>query len=713
MKPRGRQTKDLLLLAYMALALLCPSALFLVVANAPQTVTLVVLGLLLSAAFRAPLARTSRGYVYTILAALAAAVGQHQFLPAEAERFFLLPGEVYCPMLLYLAVAMTFFEARESVVATVVSLSVLATMIAGNVVLFEERPSAIPQLVGNMVEFHRLYGLVVVVQVLAILGSLGRASHQNAQDIQPKRGRGSRAVLSALCLGLVAVLVSVMYAGAYQFQRRFQYAMASFLQRYARTHSSRTIFDRQVDLWRTAGFRAANDQTVVLRVAANRIPGYLRGYTYTSYAFGRWTSGESLQLQTPLEQTQGHITFRVYERFPDPQADTRLDILPAPGFRSQVLLLPGDASRIEIIAAGLSLSPDGEVGVEDWERATGYVVVAPQAPVNTAYPGPAGDMLKWNAYLDVPEYLRPDLAQIAEEAFAGLPADASTPDTVAALRDYLHRTCSYDLGVRMDMQGGDPVVQFLTRWHRGHCELFAASATLLLRQRGIPARYITGFVCAERPPGARHYVARRANAHAWAEAYNEATGRWELVETTPGDGVPDATTHTSLAGSLLDTLRLAWQRMLAMMKRGYIAQALVSLFMGLVNCLVALFAAPWRAALTLALLAGFLLWLHRHRRLRKQARILEVGAGRWTLRLSHRRLLKHFRKQGLAAAPTDTLRRLLNRLAGVKPEQAARLAAVVGEYERLRFGPAQPTPSEIRQFDKRLRQTLKERPASG
>lgn len=713
MKPRGRQTKDLLLLAYMSIALLCPSSLFLVVANAPQTVALVVLGLLLSAACRVPLARTSRSYVYTILTALIAAVGQHQFLPAEAERFFLLPGDVYCPVLLYLAVAMTFFEARDSVVATVVSLSVLATMITGNVIVFEGRPSAIPQLVSDMADFHRLYALVVVVQTLAILGLLGRASRQNAQDLHPKKGRWSRVLAVAVCLGLVAVLVSAMYAGAYQFQRRFQYAMATFLQRYARTHSSGTIFDRQVDLWRTAGFRAANDQTVVLRVAASRIPGYLRGYTYNAYAFGRWTSGESTQLLTPLEQPQGQFTFRVYERFPDPQADTRLDILPAPGFRSQVLLLPGEASRIEVIAAGLSLSPNGEVSVEDWERATGYVVVAPLDPVDTAYPGPAGDLLRRNAYLEVPEYLRPSLIRIADEAFGDLPPDASTPETVAALLGYLHRTCRYDLGVRMDALGGDPVVQFLTRWHRGHCELFAASATLLLRLRGIPTRYITGFVCAERPPGAQHYVARRANAHAWAEAYNEAAARWELVEATPGDGVPDASTLTSLAGALFDTLRLAWQRMLAMMKRGYIAQAIASFVMGLVNCLVVLFAAPWRAALTLALLAGCLFWLHRYRRLRRQARIQEVGVGRWPLRQSHRRLLKHFRKQGLDAAPGDTLRRLLAKLAGTKPEYAACLVPVIGEYERLRFGPRQPTPGEIRQFGKRLRQTLKQRPADG
>jgi hypothetical protein len=41
--------------------------------------------------------------------------------------------------------------------------------------------------------------------------------------------------------------------------------------------------------------------------------------------------------------------------------------------------------------------------------------------------------------------------------------------------------------------GVDPVESFLLGEHAGHCELFASSAVLLLRLRGVPARYVTGF----------------------------------------------------------------------------------------------------------------------------------------------------------------------------------------------------------------------------
>lgn len=708
MNTAAQPTKDPVLLGLMAFVLLSSCATFVVVAEAPQTGVLVLLGLILSAVWRTPLARTSRSYVYTTLGALAAAVGQHQFLPAQTDRFFLLPGEIHCPLLLYLAVALTFFEARESIVAAVVALSVLATMIAGNVVNFGGERSLLPNLVADMYAFHRFYGMMVLVQILAILVLLGRASRQQAQDALPKRGWLARTVVLAMCMALVGLLVAAMYVGAARFHRRFQYAMASFLQRYARNRGPQTLFSRQVDLWRTADSRTANDQTVVLRVRANRIPGYLRGYTYTAYAFGRWSADGVYQALPVRDQPRGHITFRVYERFPDPTADERLDILPATGFRSEVLLLPGEASRIEIIAGELRTTKDGEIAAGDWERATGYVAVAPRIPAETAFPRPARENIDRDAYLHVPDYLRSALEDIADEAFADLPEAATTDAILAAVRSYLKRTCRYDLEVDMDPLGGDPVVQFLTRWQRGHCELFAASAALLLRLRGIPARYVTGFVCNEQPPGTGHYVARRADAHAWAEAYNEDRGRWELVEATPGEGIPGGDSRTSLLAAWIDALRLAWQRTLALMKRGYVAQALAALAMGLFGALLWFFANPWRAAGAAALIGGIVFGLRQRVRRRRLTRIRELGMARWQLRHSHRRLLRQFRKYGLAAGPADTLRRMLARLDATRPEQAAWLHPLIAEYERLRYGCEQPSAEAVRHFERRLRRHLRQ-----
>lgn len=710
MNPRETQPKDTVLLVLMAIVLLCPSIIFLVVADAPQTTGLVLLGLVVSALWRVPLARTTRSYVYTILAALVATVGQHQLMPARAERFFLMPGEVYCPLLLYLAVAMTFFEARESIVAAVIALAILATMIAGNVISFDNDQTVLLQFIDNVADFHRFYGIVVLIETLAILLLLGRAARQRSQDLRPRRGRLSRSLVLAACMVVVALLAAAMYAGSVQFQRRFQDLMASVLQRYVREHGKRALFGRQVDLWRTSSPLTAKDQTVVVRVQSKRIPGYLRGYVYQTYEFGRWDSNQDLSRPLlPLGEETGPITFHVFQRFAPPPVrnSERLDILPAAGFRSQVLLLPGDAAQIEIISREVHLSPDGELAAGNWETETGYVAVAPRVPTDLAYPGPVGNGLDRNAYLSVPGYLRPALRQVADDAFAGLSEEAPPDAAIAAVVHYLKSTCRYRLGVQMEQQAADPVVQFLTRWQRGHCELFATSAALLLRLRGIPTRYVTGFVCAEQPPGARHYVARMADAHAWIEAYNDGTGRWELVEATPASGVPHDTSDASLAGSLLDSLMLAWQRTLALMKRGYIAQALISVVVGIGSCLVSLVADPWRGAAIVLALGAFVYWIRHRRRRRRLIQIQEMGAGRWLLRRSRQLLLQQFRRAGITPAPADTVRRLLARLASSNGPQATALAAFVGEYEQLRYGPEQPSAEEVLGFERRLHQALR------
>jgi hypothetical protein len=380
-----------------------------------------------------------------------------------------------------------------------------------------------------------------------------------------------------------------------------------------------------------------------------------------------------------------------------------MDILPAVGFQSQVLVAPGDAAQIEVISQELRNSPDGELDIGKWETATGYVAVVPKISTDAAYPGPAGDTFDPATYLNVPGYLKSSLEQAAEQAFAELPPDAPFEKQRAAVVGYFHSQFRYELGVQMEMYAGDPVVQFLTHWKRGHCELFAASAALLLRLRGIPARYVTGFVCMEQPLGAGHYVARLQDAHAWVEAYNREADRWELVEATPASGIPHGNPDTSLAWALFDSLRMAWQRMLALMKRGYIAQALTTFVVGLFSSLLALVATPSRAAVTLAVLGALFVWALRRSRRRVQAQIEEQGAGRWLLRRARARLFREFKKAGIEATPGDTLRHLLARLASSDAgETAAVLAPAIGEYERLRYGPEQPSPADVKAFEKRL-----------
>ncbi len=92
-------------------------------------------------------------------------------------------------------------------------------------------------------------------------------------------------------------------------------------------------------------------------------------------------------------------------------------------------------------------------------------------------------------------------------------------DTAVAICDYFRDNFSYSLTVD---NGEDALRGFLYETHEGHCALFATAMTLSLRELGIPARYVTGYVVSgEGTPveGGYQYTVRENNLHAWVEVY--------------------------------------------------------------------------------------------------------------------------------------------------------------------------------------------------
>ena len=74
---------------------------------------------------------------------------------------------------------------------------------------------------------------------------------------------------------------------------------------------------------------------------------------------------------------------------------------------------------------------------------------------------------------------------------------------------------------------------FLERSDRGYCVHYATAAVVLLRSQGIPARYVTGFLCT--PEAGTPTVVTSDQAHAWAEYYDRSLGSWQILEATAPD----------------------------------------------------------------------------------------------------------------------------------------------------------------------------------
>lgn len=79
--------------------------------------------------------------------------------------------------------------------------------------------------------------------------------------------------------------------------------------------------------------------------------------------------------------------------------------------------------------------------------------------------------------------------------------------------------------------GEDFCTWFLTEAGSGYCVHYASACTALLRALGIPARYVSGYVC--QPSPGTEVTVTNLQAHAWVEYYNG--GVWHKLEPTPGD----------------------------------------------------------------------------------------------------------------------------------------------------------------------------------
>ncbi len=101
-----------------------------------------------------------------------------------------------------------------------------------------------------------------------------------------------------------------------------------------------------------------------------------------------------------------------------------------------------------------------------------------------------------------------------------------------------YHTYSTDLDTIPD--GVDAVDYFLTKSHKGFCIHFASAAVLLLRELGIPSRYVSGYVARQEDfhSSADGYVAsvKDDDSHAWVEIYLDQIG-WVPVDVTPGEAL--------------------------------------------------------------------------------------------------------------------------------------------------------------------------------
>lgn len=136
-------------------------------------------------------------------------------------------------------------------------------------------------------------------------------------------------------------------------------------------------------------------------------------------------------------------------------------------------------------------------------------------------------------YLQVPEKF---YDQWIEE-ISGM-QDRTLRALVKNIADYLEDKAEYSKSPGKTPSGEDFVSYFLEKSKKGYCVHFASAGVLFLRMKGIPARFVSGYVAKpsdfhETQDGTYKAVLDDSAAHAWAEIYVKGCG-WLPAEMTPG-----------------------------------------------------------------------------------------------------------------------------------------------------------------------------------
>ncbi len=665
--------------------------------NLPHVILICLAGLVLSMLIGKSVAYSDRTTIYSIVLAIVLAVILDLVFPVDKNRFILL-GDIFStnitgPFLLYVAVLITFFEINPYSVGVTSAFSIFVVLLSSDVTLNSQQGEGLLFFSVQTKNFTRIFSVAVVLEIIFILLAL-----------QPRRifriGKAGKWEKRAVLLAALAFTVFLGIAGykvfrAYEneFRKLENIFLRSGMRRYMSSHYF--VFSKEVNLYRVLSPEIErNKDVIVLRAESAFAPGYLRGRAYTRYRNGKWTNPDTSLQKMSFNAYEGVVAIKsfFYKGGENP-SDKRISVYPSKRFSSDVLLVPGSGNRFDMVADKLNFSQDGVLIPEEWQRDGGYTVFLPGPSGETAFPEPrpADDSI----LLQVPRDLSKDLSEILSSVF---PEPAKNDrEAIGRLENYFMKNFKYSTDLKSPQE--DPVLDFMKNTRSGHCELFASSMVLLLRQYGIPARYVTGFVCDEAHPSGRYYVSRLGNAHAWVEAYSRQDGKWLLVEPTPPSGVPHSSSQMGFWQSWSDRIKEIFQAVLSDVRRGNFAKAVIDIASAGYYAVRDFVWEPFRGS-GLLLIAGLLVFHFLRGRSKKEMIRLGLDAETHALQNEFRSLERFIKKRrNLARLPHQTIDEWL-RSFPLSDSMLAKFAELSGKYMDIRFRQRKPSAEEISEFRK-------------
>jgi hypothetical protein len=703
----ANDVKNRLFILVSAGMILPAAFLFCVTAGLPHVFVITFIGFLASFVIRKPIKYSDRSIIYSALVSLAMVILLNMVFPMRPDRFFhigrLLMSHITVPLILYLAAFSTFYESTPYTLGFNAAFALITLMFGGDFRIsgytrkttldFSENLLA----QGHFKIFFLVIAAVVIVMILTAF-NLARKSmyHRSNWKIDwPKKG-----------VYLLFLLIAGLFSfGIFSLFHIYQNEIRN-LENFMRsanfpniTNPSGIMFDDEIDLNTTIkADRKKNSRVIMLRVVGTDIPpGYLRGKAYQFYSKGKWSIPSATPQNCKFKLNINDLAVNAFfiDKDPGDEGD-KITIYPTSMCYADFLFIPGNSERIVMVADRVVYSKNGNFFPKTWDKDGGYTVQVPKINQFAARDFPA--TFKKSGYLGIPPELSATLSEISTEIYKPDGKDA-TPDSAIDIINLTDREItqkiiqfftanfSYTLEPEGPEHGEDPLIHFLTKTRRGHCELFASSTVMLLRRQGIPARYVTGLLCQTEHPSGKYFVSRLGDAHAWVEAYLRDEKKWIIVETTPASE-DDSNAQWGFFESWTDRIKYAFEKILADAKRGYIARAILALFAELFSFLWDVIKHPVGGTIFI-ISSIFLFWKYSAGKKQKDLLKIKLDA---EIKVLQKSILKLEKKIGKRAeilrtsqmSPEEWMEELRTSQK-IEPEKFAKLAEIEKIYNQLRF----------------------------
>ena len=313
------------------------------------------------------------------------------------------------------------------------------------------------------------------------------------------------------------------------------------------------------------------EAVIKLRVSSKPVRSFLlKGFVGGEYENGRWRPCETDRLREIVQGEEGEMGIweanyefaQYYQRgivdmvSDDEERLVRLKMeYVGKGKRTKYAYLPyySDMHSIVDDDGGNCISMDGENGPrrksntyyvncynrgEDLTEMAAYLQGGAYSSLSPMQIG------SYNSYVNSLYGRLPkgNLSQLRSLAKAYYIEDDNAYSAARMIRELLRQKAVYSQDLEPVPAGVDYVEFFLYSQKKGYCEHFATAGTLLLRGKGFPARYVSGYKVpperfVENGDGTYSADVLDSDAHAWTEIFINGGG-WYPVDMTPDADSP-------------------------------------------------------------------------------------------------------------------------------------------------------------------------------